>query len=258
MRYRKFISNYLFSVLAVVILLASCSFSPKSAPQSGNDSRKDSLGFAVMELFTSEGCSSCPPADRLVKQLALDYQGRNVLFLGLHVDYWDHLGWKDAYSQHLFTERQQEYAALRHTEAVYTPQIVVNGYLPVTGSDASKINKAIEKGLTNRAIATISLEQTVVNDKIRVHYKTSDASRKDDRLVLVLVQKQANSEVANGENRGRSLNHINIVRTMIFSKPGEDDVELPIPTGLKASDVFVAAFLQEKATGHIISLKMPE
>jgi len=258
MHYRKFISSTLFSVLAVVILLASCSFSPKSAPQSGNDGKKDSLGFAVVELFTSEGCSSCPPADRLFKQLAIDYQGRNVLFIGLHVDYWDHLGWKDAYSQHLFTERQQEYAALRHTEAVYTPQVVVNGYLPVTGSDATKINKAIEKGLTNRAIATISLNQNISEDKIRVHYKTSAASRKDDRLVLVLIQRQANSEVANGENRGRSLSHINIVRSMIFNKPGEDDIDLPIPAGLKASDVYVAAFLQEKATGHIIALNMPK
>ena len=110
---------------AGLMILTGLSFSI-----SGNKPVKKELmtetGFAVVELFSSEGCSSCPPADELTIKLSKEYK-RNVYFLGYHVDYWDHIGWKDKFSKADYTERQRQYAAKFNLNSIYTPQVIVNG-----------------------------------------------------------------------------------------------------------------------------------
>src|SRR5258708_1319851 len=117
-------------ILAVSIFLYSfCS--------SGNAKTKSAAqGFAVVELFTSEGCSSCPPADAIAAKLAKDYAGQ-VYVLGFHVDYWDHLGWKYAYSNPEWSNRQKAYATILKLESIYTPQVVVNGKKELVRSDGN-------------------------------------------------------------------------------------------------------------------------
>jgi len=103
-------------------------------------------GFAVVELFTSEGCSSCPPADEILAKIAREYPD-NVYVLGFHVDYWDRLGWRDIYSSADYTHRQQKYAQLFNLNSIYTPQAIVNGKHEFVGSNESSLRSAIEEGL---------------------------------------------------------------------------------------------------------------
>src|SRR5690606_7180656 len=117
----------------------------------GNQQRLEALqqenpdgGFAVVELFTSEGCSSCPPAEALVGRLAAGNRNRQLYILALHVDYWDHQGWKDRFRRAKYTARQQQYAAWMNHALVYTPQLVVNGQTQVVGSDERAVLDAIQ------------------------------------------------------------------------------------------------------------------
>src|ERR1700743_3380708 len=103
----------------------------------------DTKGFAVVELFTSEGCSSCPPADAVVAKLQKESAGKPIYILAYHVDYWNHLGWKDAFSDAAYSARQKDYAQYLKIEGIYTPQIVVNGKTEFVGSEEGTLHKAI-------------------------------------------------------------------------------------------------------------------
>ena len=103
-------------------------------------------GFAVVELFTSEGCSSCPVADELAIALSKEYT-KDVYFLGYHVDYWNYIGWKDRFSKADYTERQRQYAAVFRLNSIYTPQVVINGKKELVGSDHTRLRKAITEEL---------------------------------------------------------------------------------------------------------------
>ena len=206
--------------------------------------------------FLLLSCSSCPPADRLMAQLSKEYADKPVLFVEMHVDYWDRLGWKDTYSQHIFTERQNEYSNLRNSQAVYTPQTIVNGFHEVTGSTQSKIVNAIDKGLAERSSATISVESTTEAGSFKLHYKTTGNPR-NSRVVLLLVQHNATIKVGKGENGGRTLDHVNIVRSMSYKKAGSGSASLDFPQGLNEKDLFVAAYLQDTDNGHIVAMARP-
>ena len=127
-------------LLFIILSLGATSFSCDPSTS------KSSTGFAVVELFTSEGCSSCPPADKVVAKLLKEHKS-NVYVLGYHVDYWDDLGWKDIFSNNIFTQRQKAYAKAFKLSSVYTPQIVVNGTEQFVGSDEGKLNNAVAKNL---------------------------------------------------------------------------------------------------------------
>src|SRR5579859_6695441 len=113
-------------------------------------------GFAVVELFTSEGCSSCPAADALVATVQKEDKDLPVYILSFHVDYWDRLGWKDAFSDAAYSDRQREYARWLRLSSVYTPQVVVNGHQEFVGSDAVKLREAISNGLQATPKASLS------------------------------------------------------------------------------------------------------
>ena len=130
-------------------------------------------GFAVVELFTSEGCSSCPPADDLLAKIQHDYKDSLVYVLAWHVDYWDHLGWRDRFSDHLFTNRQRWYADLLHVRSIYTPQVVVNGTTEYVGSKREPILKAINDGLDQSSTTTLVLNGRVEGKKLNIEYQTA-------------------------------------------------------------------------------------
>lgn len=204
-------------------------------------------GFAVVELFTSEGCSSCPAADDAVAQLAKDYP-EHVYILGYHVDYWNYIGWKDEYSNAAFTERQRQYGERFALSSVYTPQIVVNGTKEFVGSNRSQLKTSVSKAIESPTADEIKLSLTRENaSSVRVSYEVNPGTA--SLLNIAIVQLQATTAVKRGENKGKSLHHINIVRalkTISVNKEEKAVVTLLIPYNLTTQDVEIIAFLQDK------------
>src|ERR1700728_1498997 len=148
-------------------------------------------GFAVVELFTSEGCSSCPPADAILGKMATAYN--NVYVLGYHVNYWDKLGWKDVYSNADFTARQIEYGHLFKLNSIYTPQAVVSGGKELVGSNEAGLRSDILDKLKGPAGKEIKLHAASDGKNIKVDYQLTDAGT--DVLHIALVQSHAESIV---------------------------------------------------------------
>ncbi len=159
----------------------------------------------VVELFTSEGCSSCPPADALLAQLA---QRHDLLALSFHVDYWDRLGWKDPFSSAAATARQDRYARILGLATVYTPQIVVDGRFQAIGSDATAVADAIGEARRRQANAPMSL--ALNGDRVRIALGRGDATPAS--VLLIGFDRREVSHVARGENGGRTLTHADVVR----------------------------------------------
>jgi hypothetical protein len=217
---------------------------------------KDQNGFALIELFTSEGCSSCPAADEALEEIQKKYSDKNVLILGYHVDYWDNLGWKDIFSDASFSQRQEYYSNIFRLNNIYTPQAVVNGKKEFLGSNKSKLISSIEEQLNEKPAASIRLNIVQNTEgKIDVHYSAEGIDAKKEQAILVLVQKMATNEIKKGENKGRTLHHINIVRNIFYLPLKEKTTSFTLPTGLQKEDVFVAGFIQDKRSGSIKAMQ---
>ncbi|MDR3713617.1 MAG: DUF1223 domain-containing protein [Puia sp.] len=226
---------------------------PERSPEKGFGS-PFATGFAVVELFTSEGCSSCPPADALLSVIRKDYSNEQVYVLGFHVDYWNRLGWADAFSNPDYTRRQSQYAQVLRLQSVYTPQVIVNGKKEFVGSDGGRIRSVINDELKNTAGRTAIVRvRGVDSHTIRVFCKLENPAGL--RLQVALVQLRAASHVLAGENSGRTLDHVNVVRdfkTMTADKAGSGIVDLKIPQGLTEKDCKVIYFLQQDVDMHIV------
>lgn len=205
-------------------------------------------GFAVVELFTSEGCSSCPPADKAVAELLKEYP-EHVYVLGFHVDYWNYLGWKDEFSSVEYTNRQQDYASVLKLNSIYTPQVIVNGQTECTGSDKKKLFDSVQEELAKDSPANIFLSaKSSKENEVTISCKTSAAGQ--TTITVALVQLQALSMVKRGENRGKELHHINVVRALkTIDKTGS--TTLDIPPGLSPKECKIIAFAQRKTDLHI-------
>jgi len=243
----------LLPVCVFAVSLLTISFSTKNL---NHKMIKDIDGFALVELFTSEGCSSCPAADAILEDAQKKYIDKNVLILGYHVDYWNKLGWKDIFSDASFTQRQEYYSNIFRLNNIYTPQVVVNGKKEFLGSDKSKLISNIEEQLNERSVVSIKLN-TVQNTegKIDVHYSAEGVDAKKEQAILVLIQKMATNEIKKGENTGRTLHHINIVRNIFYLPLKEKNTNFTLPTGSSKEDFFVASFIQEKKSGKIKTIQ---
>ncbi|SPE43469.1 conserved exported hypothetical protein [Candidatus Sulfopaludibacter sp. SbA3] len=157
----------------------------------------------LVELFTSEGCSSCPPADRLLEQL-----DRQAIVLSEHVDYWNQLGWKDPFSSHAFTQRQEDYGRQLKTQGPYTPQMVVDGATEFLGSDSSRALQELSKA-GQRPKAAVHISRTPAGLQVEVADAPHSAT-----VFLALADNSASSQVAAGENNGRRLHHVAVVRSI--------------------------------------------
>ena len=179
----------------------------------------------VVELFTSEGCSSCPPADALLAELA---NRPDILALSFHVDYWDRLGWKDPYSSREATERQNHYATLLVLATVYTPQIVVDGKWQAVGSNRADVEQALGLARRNRS----ELPVTLVLDHGQVHINLGPASDAASPTVLLIgFDRRRVTAVKRGENSGRTLAHVDVVRGIeeVARSGSAGEIEAPIP-----------------------------
>ncbi len=205
----------------------------------------NATGFAVVELFTSEGCSSCPPADEAVAEILDDYKS-GVYVLGFHVDYWNSLGWRDIYSNSAYSQRQQLYSNLFKLSSVYTPQAIVNGKIEFTGSNKTKLHAVVENELTQATAASITVVANCTDNKnVNVSYQLTPPP--SNILNIALVQLHAQSNVQKGENSGRVLRHVNVVRDFktISANSQQGNLTLQLPEGLSAKDCKIIAYVQD-------------
>ena len=167
----------------------------------------------VIELFTSQGCSSCPPADRLAAELALD--PRNII-VSFPVDYWDYIGWKDTLASPAFTARQKAYASARGDGHVYTPQAVINGLVHAVGSDRSEITAAVAASASRPGVLNVALKMNESAAGLHVDVGAAQSGAPASAgLWLLRTSRQREVAIGRGENAGRSVIYTNVVRSMV-------------------------------------------
>ncbi|GGH11115.1 hypothetical protein GCM10007352_17190 [Mucilaginibacter phyllosphaerae] len=233
--------------------LVSAGFIRSNKPVVNHGAEK---GFAVVELFTSEGCSSCPPADELLARVQKENAGKPVYILAYHVDYWNRLGWKDSFSQADFSKRQSSYAHWLHLSGVYTPQAVINGQTEFVGSAQGTLRNAIRTNLEKAPKAQVNLTGLAVNNYKATLKYTTEGSGDNTALVLALVQKNATSVVKSGENGGRTLSHIQIVNKLQSIPLGNNKTgaaTIVLPDNFFAQGYEVIGFVQNTQTGQIMA-----
>ena len=207
----------------------------------------------LVELFTSEGCSSCPPADSLLRRLEKEQpvQGAEIIVLSEHVDYWDHLGWRDPFSSAEFTKRQRNYAHRFNRDGPYTPQMVVNGETEFVGSDARRAEQSIASAAKKQRVA-IRLSWSGGS---AVHVEVDPATSgkfKQAEVYVVLAHDGAISDVVLGENSGRKMAHASVAVKMIVAGKVTSSAGLSKDVPLAAAGERVIVFVQEPDQGKIL------
>ncbi len=246
------IAENMKTVAAFALLVFAWAGSPALAQTA------DSPRVAVVELFTSQGCSSCPPADKILGEIA---ESPNVLALSLNVDYWDYLGWKDTLGSPEHSRRQREYAVRRGDGRVYTPQMVVAGKNHVVGSYKNRVTSEIKSVLSKPESAFVPVDVSTKNGEVTIQVGTAgqDVTAKDATIWLMLVSRKVEQKIKRGENRGRKIVYHNVVRKMMpvgmwHGQPMK--VTLP-KSSLMAEGVHdCVAVLQVDGTGPIIGASM--
>lgn len=205
----------------------------------------------LIELFTSEGCSSCPPADEFLRKLdsAQPVPGTQLIVLEEHVDYWDDQGWRDPHSSHQFTVRQSSYCARFRVNGPYTPEMVVDGAYEFVGSDALRASDALQKSQLLPSIPVRILSAKAEAGKLSARVETDPAPRKADVLVAVAYD-HAESQVKSGENGGHRLEHVAVVKQIVKVGTAEKGKTF-------SKDVSVAGCGQE-ACRFIVFLQEPD
>lgn len=213
----------------------------------------DNKGFAVIELYTSEGCSSCPPADELVSKIEKESNGKPVYILAYHVDYWNRLGWKDQFSSADFSRRQNEYANYLKLSSVYTPQIVVNGRTEFVGSEEGTLRNAIRTNLQKTPTAQLDLSVISADQKQASIKFTTTGADKNSVLQVAVLEKAAVSKVSSGENGGRTLSHVQIVRKLqqVTLNGNSGTASVILPHGFDMHNWEMIGFIQNINNGSI-------
>ncbi|MNK28882.1 hypothetical protein D3C87_472670 [compost metagenome] len=232
---RNMLRFLIFSSLLAIVVLPSWSGQVKSTDN----------GFAVVELFTSQGCSSCPPAEEVLAKLVKSGKS-NVFALAFHVDYWDNLGWKDKFSNTAYTARQRWYASTEKSDGVYTPQAIVNGNIHMVGSDEHRLIKVIDLQLKasvakNRIIMQVKAGS---GNSIEVNYEV-EGIKTDVLLNVALIQRLSQTEVKAGENQGKKLGSVNVVRSFKIVPAGKGQVSFVLPADLSFKDCGVILYAQQ-------------
>ena len=199
----------------------------------------------VVELFTSQGCSSCPPADRLVREMARD---PNVVVISWPVDYWDYIGWKDTLALPAFTGRQKAYAAARGDGHVYTPQAIIDGLVHTVGSDRDEIESAIKARRGHKGALTVPVDINVVGATVHIEVGSAPAdAAREASLWLVRIARERTVAIGRGENSGNTVTYTNVARSTM--KIGEWN-------GRSTSfDVPAATFRSADSDGYVLLLQ---
>jgi hypothetical protein len=246
-----------FSVFSACSIQTAESRGPEEMPVVSSDSKIRQP--VLIELFTSEGCSSCPSADRQLAFLETQQpvSGADVITLAFHVDYWDRLGWKDAYSSAEFSERQNQYVQRMKLNSSYTPQMVVDGQTEFVGSNGGRATDAIAKAAVQPK-AFIDIKLTESNAEIEI---AGVPKHESATVYLAAAEDGIVTDVKNGENGGKKLPHISVVRKLEVVgqlKSAEtvfkSSVKLPIGSGWKTENIKYIVFAQEDVSGRVIAI----
>jgi hypothetical protein len=169
---------------------------------------------AVVELFTSQGCSSCPPADKIIGELSRD---PSVIALSMPIDYWDYLGWKDTLADSRFSARQKAYSQMRGDRDVYTPQVVVNGSAHVIGSDRAGIEGAISNTKKSDGVMSVPVSMTLAGKQLNVSVAASHGgpAASHGEIWICAISKSIPISIGRGENRGHEVTYYNVVRNLL-------------------------------------------
>lgn len=245
-------------ILAAVLLVVAGLLAQRPVPAA---EKLQGRGPVVVELFTSEGCSSCPPADALLREL--DEQGRwegvEVIALGWHVDYWDRLGWKDRFSAPAYTGRQQDYADAFGSDQVYTPQMVVDGREEFVGSSRQKARNAIFRAAAVPKIPVgLKVESVGAESASFAVMFSSPAGAERTRVILAITESGLTSAIGAGENRGETIRHGAVVRALKRlepAAPGQDyrqSFRMPVEKSWKPQHLRAVLLVQDDRTRAVI------
>ena len=210
-------------------------------------SASDNPPAVVVELFTSQGCSSCPAADRLLSQLKESAQP--VIPLSFHVSYWNYLGWTDPFSKEAFSKRQRTYARNLRS-SVYTPQMVFNGSSECVGSSKPQVEQNIKQALKIKPSNKVELAVVQRGSSLEVKYQI-EGTLENRALQIALVESMISVDVKRGENRGRTLSHDNVVRhfkTIPLHRGAEGKYQVQIPENFKMERGSVVAYVQQNTS----------
>ena len=195
---------------------------------------------AVVELFTSQGCSSCPPADELLVEYS---RQPDIVAISLPVNYWDYLGWKDTLAHVAFTERQKAYAHSRKDRQVFTPQMIVNGKKSCIGSDRAQIENAIQYTSKGRKTLPVNIALSEQNGSVTITVEeTPDTAQREAEVWVLPVLKSQTVPIERGENRGKTITYANVVRGLNRVgewRGGSARFEVPLETARKGGDAYV-------------------
>ncbi|MGH7435189.1 MAG: DUF1223 domain-containing protein [Polyangiaceae bacterium] len=224
-------------VMVALLGLVACRSATASPPEARPDGQQTDgrqtegpPGIAVVELFTSEGCSSCPPADRVLAEIA-EGSDPGTFALSFHVDYWDDLGWPDPFASPDYGDRQQTYSRALGVRGMYTPQMVVNGGEEFIGSDRDRAREALARALATPAKVRLTMHpRWTASNEATVDYEASRTPRAAS-LYVAVVQRHATTSVLRGENAGKTLHHENVVCSLavvpLASARGSVAVQVP-------------------------------
>ena len=227
---------------------------PTASSLSAADETPGSM--AVVELFTSEGCSSCPAADALLGRIDAEARklGRPIYCLSFHVDYWDRLGWKDRFSEESITERQRAYSQQLGLDNIYTPQMIVNGTAQFLGSDQKAAVQSLNTALSEIAPVTLDVKASGHDQQVVVHCQIKNAPP-EALLCVACVDATASSTPNRGENKGRRLQHVNVVRDFQSLELTPDFRGKVTLLRADQQSGFVIAFVQEPGPGRVLGAK---
>lgn len=250
MRLRNVVFTGIFLFVAMILFLYDSA--AERSPSEGH------AGFAVVELFTSEGCSSCPPADRLLGEIVSQARAKEQPIYGLafHVDYWDYIGWKDPYASSEFSERQRRYAQAFGSSRIYTPQMVVNGRKEFVGSNEGQASSTIESALDQPPAVKVNIALSDVRasaGSVKFSYEVPPAPE-DAVIHFAVVERHLEQNIGRGENRGRTLQHENVVRAFktISAHKSSDALSLTIPEDVQLQNSSLIAYVQHDRTMEVL------
>ena len=254
---------YAIRILAVLSIGAAFAVPIQAAQCSAQSGARTAV---LVELYTSEGCDSCPPADRWLSSLqSQGYTAEKVVPLSLHVDYWDYIGWKDPYAKREFATRQRRAAELKRAKMIYTPQVLLQGQ-EFRHWDSRDFGIAVEKANSQAPRAKIALTlnamgRTSVDVTLSAELLDA-AAKKDSAVYLAAFENKLTSQVQSGENKGKTLPHDYVVREWIgpieFSSAlkVEEKRALPLLPNANPKQSGVAAFVQNRSTGDVLQALM--
>jgi hypothetical protein len=250
------------AISALTLITLSTFIGVEPEPAAAGQESLQRKSCVLVELFTSEGCSSCPPADQVLMSLQNQQPlpGVHIITLGEHVSYWNYLGWQDPFSSDLFSERQHRYAGLFRNSSVYTPQMIIDGHTEFVGSDYRKALSVIGEAAKGPKAEIIVDVHSSANDKcvVKGEVKWNSVPEAQNAAVLAaVVEDDLHSSVIWGENSGRILHHNSVVREFIdvrdsVQPSGEFEITTSIKPSWNRQNLRVVVFAQNPTTGQIL------